>query len=167
MTFRSLRRPLQLPATTRFELVTEWHLDSPVGRVWEELTRPEDWPSWWRAVKRVEEISPGATDGVGAVRRFTWATALPYTITIEMKTRRIEPMLLLEGQARGDLDGMGRWTLEAGGNSTHVRYEWQVELTKPWQRALAPVLRPVFAWNHYVVMGWGYAGLAKRLRQRA
>ena len=38
-----------------------------------------------------------------------------------------------------------------------------VEVTKPWQRALAPLLRPVFAWNHNTVMGWGQGGLARRL----
>jgi hypothetical protein len=47
-----------------------------------------------------------------------------------------------------------------------VRYEWIVEVTKPWQRLLAPVLRPVFTWNHNVVMGWGYDGLVKKLAAR-
>lgn len=153
-------------ATTRFELVTEWHLDAPVERVWKELSRPEDWPLWWRAVKHLEQIAPGGADGIGAVRRFTWTTALPYTITFDMEATRIEPMRLLEGRARGQLDGVGRWTLSPAGTGTHVRYDWQVELTKPWQRALAPVLHPVFAWNHDVVMGWGRRGIAQRLRQQ-
>ena len=39
-----------------------------------------------------------------------------------------------------------------------------VEVTKPWQRRFAPVLRPMFTWNHNVVMGWGEDGLARKLR---
>lgn len=157
---------MQLVAATRFELVTEWHLDTPIERVWEVLSRPEEWPSWWRAVKRVEDIAAGGPEGVGAVRRFTWGTALPYTITFDMEVTRIEPMRLIEGRARGELDGVGRWTLIPDGGGTHVRYDWHVELTKPWQRALAPLLRPAFAWNHNVVMAWGREGLAHRLRER-
>lgn len=147
----------------RFELVTHWQLAAPPEAVWVELVRTEQWPDWWRAVKRVELVAPGGPDGVGAVRNFTWGTALPYTITFAMTATRVEPMTLLEGEARGELDGIGRWTLAEANGVTHVRYDWQVELTKPWQRMLAPVLRPVFAWNHTVVMGWGEAGIRKRL----
>ena len=35
--------------------------------------------------------------------------------------------------------------------------------SQAWQRALAPVLRPVFTWNHHVVMRWGEDGIRKRL----
>jgi len=28
---------------------------------------------------------------------------------------------------------------------------------------LAPIARPLFKWNHDVVMGWGSEGLARRL----
>lgn len=149
------------------KLVTEWQLDAPVESVWDQISRPEDWPIWWRAVRRVQLIAAGGADGVGTVRRFTWTTALPYTLTFDMETTQIEPMRLLEGRARGELDGVGRWTFAANGKQTLLRYDWHVELTRAWMRALAPILRPVFAWNHNVVMGWGHEGLAKRLRQRA
>ena len=48
-----------------------------------------------------------------------------------------------------------------------MRYDWRVDVTKPWQVALAPLLRPVFAWNHNVVMGWGYEDLKTRLMKTA
>ena len=155
---------MQLLAATHLELVTEWQLRAPLERVWEELSHPDAWPAWWRAVQRVEKITDGGPDGVGAVRRFTWATALPYTLTFELEATRIEPMHIIEGRARGELDGVGRWTIAPDGAGTHVRYDWKVDVTKPWQRLLAPVLKPVFAWNHNVIMGWGYEGLVKRLR---
>ena len=154
-------------AVTRFELVSEWRFDTPIERLWAELMAPEAWPQWWRAVKKVEAISPGDRTGVGAVRRFTWGTALPYTLSFNMTATRIEPMHIIEGQARGELDGTGRWTLTSDGDGSHVRYDWTVDITKPWQVALAPVLRPVFAWNHNVVMGWGYEDMKTRLIKTA
>jgi hypothetical protein len=150
-------------AAQRFDLTTDWHLPVPLEAVWEVLIRTEDWPSWWRAVKKVTLIAPGSPDGVGAVREFTWGTALPYTITFRMTATRVEPMKVIEGEARGELDGLGRWTLGEEEGGTHVHYDWQVDVTKPWQVALSPILRPVFAWNHVVVMGWGEEGIRRRL----
>lgn len=147
----------------QFNLTTEWRVKAPLDRVWAELTRPEDWPQWWRAVKRVELLHAGDADGLGAERQLTWRTALPYELTFVMRTTRIEPMSVIEGQAIGELDGIGRWTPRDGGSETLVRYEWQVSVTRPWMRTLAPLLRPAFTWNHHVVMRWGYQGLCRRL----
>jgi hypothetical protein len=154
-------------AATRFDLVSEWDFVSPIERIWDELTHPEAWPNWWRAVRKVELISDGDASGVGAVRHFTWGTALPYTLGFEMTATSVEPMQLIEGRARGELDGVGRWTLSSSGTGTHVRYDWMIEITIPWQVALAPILRPMFAWNHNVVMGWGYQDLKRRLGENA
>ena len=79
---------------------------------------------------------------------------------------KVEPMTLIEGRAEGELAGLGRWTLRPDGARTHVRYEWIVEVTKPWMRFAAPLLRPVFAWNHGKVMDWGYEGLTRKLAAR-
>jgi uncharacterized protein YndB with AHSA1/START domain len=147
-----------------FYLVTEWQLDAPVERVWSLLKNVETWPSWWRAVRCVEKLQDGDADGVGAVHRMTWKTALPYQLTFDMRTERVEPMTEMEGRASGELDGVGLWTLRPHGENTHVRYDWNVEVTKPWMKALAPILRPVFAWNHNVVMGWGEEGIRSRLK---
>jgi hypothetical protein len=138
-----------------------------IGRIWAELSTPDAWPDWWRAVRKVELLAEGGRDGVGAIRRFTWGTALPYTLSFDMTATRVEPLAVLEGRARGELDGTGRWTLRRDGEGTHVRYDWQIDITKPWQVALAPLLRPLFSWNHNVVMGWGYEDLKTRLMKTA
>jgi uncharacterized protein YndB with AHSA1/START domain len=153
-----------MPAT-QFHLITTWRFDAPLAAVWRTLSAPEDWPTWWRAVTRVETLAPGDAEGIGALRRLTWRTALPYTLTFAMRTTRVEPMRLIEGRAEGELNGLGRWTLAEDGAGTRVRYDWIVEVEKPWMRALAPLLRPVFAWNHNKVMAWGEEGLKRRLAQ--
>ncbi len=153
-------------AATQFHLITDWTLEAPLESVWQALMAPEEWPSWWRAVARVERLKDGDANGVGAVRRITWRTALPYTLSFAMRVTRVEPMTLIEGRAEGELSGVGRWTPRADGAHTQVRYDWIVEVTKPWMRLAAPLLRPVFAWNHGKVMGWGYEGLTRKLAAR-
>jgi hypothetical protein len=62
------------------------------------------------------------------------------------------------------LTGRGTWRLTETDGQTQVRYDWRVEATRPWMRALAPIGRPLFAWNHGIVMEWGRRGLSRRLR---
>ena len=75
----------------------------------------------------------------------------------------------LEGIASGELSGRGAWTFSTRGADelTHVRYDWEVDANKVWMRALAPILRPVFEWNHDYVMEKGRIGLNARLSQRS
>lgn len=150
---------------THFSLVTEWRLDAPVERVWALIEATEAWPGWWRAVKGAWIVRVGAKDGVGAVHRLAWSTALPYALTFDVETVRVEPLRELEGRAFGELDGTGIWTFTPEGDATRVRYLWRVEVTKPWMRLLAPLLRPVFKWNHNKVMAWGLEGARRQLAE--
>ncbi len=150
-------------AIRQFALTTRWHLDAPVERVWEALSKPQEWPRWWRYVRAVEEIDGGDADGIGALRRYTWTSRLPYRIRFAMRTTALRRPHLMEGSASGDLEGHGRWELEPEGATTRVRYDWTVALDKAWMRAFAPVLAPVFAWNHDQVMRAGGSGLARHL----
>lgn len=154
-------------AASDYRLLTHWSLRAPWQDVWDALMQPESWPRWWKGVRAVRLLEPGDARGVGACRRMTWRSALPYELTFDMRTVRIEPHRLIEGVAEGELRGRGTWTLAAEGACTTVRYEWVVEATKPWMRALAPIARPLFEWNHGVVMGWGQQGLASMLAARA
>jgi hypothetical protein len=72
-------------------------------------------------------------------------------------------LAFIEGEAVGELTGTGRWRLAEREGITEVRYDWNVSTTKAWMNLLAPVARPLFKWNHDVVMNWGAEGLARRL----
>jgi hypothetical protein len=150
-------------AATEFALVTAWRLKAPVDAVWTEIEAPERWPDWWRYVKRVEVLERGDARGLGAVRRFTWSSKLPYALSFAVKVARIEKPYLLEGQAEGELDGTGTWHLSEIGGVTNMRYDWRVRTTKPWMRVAAPLARPIFGWNHHGVMRAGGEGLARKL----
>jgi len=147
----------------QFHLVTHWHLDAPIRRVWEALSKPGDWPRWWRYVRAVEQLAPGDDEGIGAVRRYTWTSRLPYRIRFDMRTTALQEPVLMEGVASGDLQGSGRWQLQSEGSTTRVRYDWIVLVDKPWMRLFAPVLAPAFAWNHNQVMREGGRGLAAHI----
>lgn len=151
----------------QFQLVSEWRIEAPLDQVWDALCAVEKWPGWWPSVKRVEALTRGDQDGIGAVNRFTWTTALPYDLSFDMTVAAMEPMRRIEGHATGELEGIGVWTLSRGSGgtdgSTSARYDWRVDAAKPWMRRLAPLLAPVFAWNHDKVMCRGQEGLRRYL----
>ena len=150
----------------RYEFLTTWVLDAPIDGVWDTLYESTRWPEWWRGVERVQVIEPGDGDRVGELARYTWRSRLPYRLEFDMRTDRVERPYLVEGTAQGELSGAGRWRLFDARGTTAVTYEWQVETTERWMNALAPLARPVFAWNHDVVMRAGGEGLARRLGVR-
>lgn len=147
----------------QFRLVSEWRLDAPLDWVWDALCDVEHWPDWWPSVTHVEPLAPGDENGIGAANRFTWATALPYDLAFVMTVADMQSMRRIEGHAAGELEGTGVWTLNHADGRTVARYDWQVDVTKPWMRRVAPLLTPVFAWNHGVVMRRGEEGLRRHL----
>jgi hypothetical protein len=151
--------------STHFDLVSQWRIHAPVDRVWAALTDPEGWPAWWPYVKAVRTLRSGGSDGVGAVRRIDWSTRLPYRIVIEVESVEVVRHQRLRGRSRGQLEGEGLWLLRAEPAFTDVTYVWRVTLKRPWMRWLAPLLAPVFRWNHDGVMRAGEAGLRRLLEQ--
>lgn len=150
----------------QYSFVTHWRIEAPIDAVWDAIYESEKWPEWWLYVQRVQKLQAGDENGVGAVHRISWKTALPYTIVFDSRTTRVERPRLLEIVAFGELDGTGRWALETEGAVTHVRYDWNVSTKKAWMNALAPLLRPAFEWNHDKLMTRGGQDLARYLGAR-
>ena len=86
-----------------YEFVTIWRVKAPLESVWNEIYHSPDWPTWWNGVESVFELRKGDERGVGSVYRYTWKSKLPYRLSFEMKIVRVEPPLLLEGVASGEL----------------------------------------------------------------
>lgn len=142
-----------------YAFTTLWQIPAPVAPIWAAITAVERWPQWWRGVKAVVPLRGGDAQGVGAVYRYTWQSRLPYRLTFIMETTAVEPLRRIEGRAEGELQGVGRWTFAEADGTTTVRYDWNVATTRAWMNLLAPLARPLFAWNHDVVMDWGREGL--------
>jgi hypothetical protein len=116
----------------------------------------ERWPSWWRGVERISVL------GIDRYR-VAWRSRIPYELEFDFEVGSTEPPREMEGTATGELTGAGHWRLFEQDGATAVLYEWNVETAKLWMNLLGPVARPVFEYNHDVVMRWGGEGLARRL----
>ena len=147
----------------RYSFLTTWLLQSPRQPVWDAIYDEAGWPEWWRGVEVAEELRPGDELGVGTKSRMVWRSWLPYRVEFEVTATKVERFSLMEGQAIGDLEGVGRWRLLEQDGITAVLYEWNVATTKPWMNRMVPLLRPIFEWNHDWVMRRGGEGIAARL----
>lgn len=146
----------------QYEFVTTWCVDAPIDRVFWALEDSARWPEWWQGVRSAELLEDGDENGVGRLWRYVWRSRLPYNLEFDSRVTRLERPWLIEGQAEGELTGIGRWRLFEG-RGTAVVYEWNVRTSRAWMNAFAPLARPVFAWNHDVVMRQGAEGLARLL----
>lgn len=145
-----------------YEFVTTWFLDAPIDRVFSAIEDSARWSEWWDGVRSAELLEDGDEQGVGRLWRYVWRSRLPYDLAFDSRVTRLERPWLIEGRAEGELTGIGRWRLFEG-SGTAVVYEWNVSTSRRWMNALAPVARPLFAWNHDVVMRQGGEGLARLL----
>ena len=124
--------------------------------MWDTLEEVDSWPEWWRGVECVRLLD-------GERYRISWRSRIPYELTFEFAVERVDRPHEMRGTASGALAGTGHWRLYEHEGVTAVTYDWNVSTTKTWMNLLAPLARPVFEYNHDVVMRWGGEGLARRL----
>ena len=146
-----------------YHYVSTWQLQAPIEQVWAAITDLEHLPAWYRGVQQAQELAPGDTQGVGRRVRSVIKGRLPLRLAFETTVTRSVPPGNQELRAEGELAGTGRWSLEQQGEVTTARYTWDVRTTRPWMNLLAPVARPVFAWNSKGVMLQAGEGLARFL----
>jgi uncharacterized protein YndB with AHSA1/START domain len=146
-----------------YRFLTTWLLEAPREPIWDAIYDSERWPEWWHGVIEADKIEEGDASGIGQYGRYIWKSKLPYKLEFFVRTTKVEKPYLLEGNAEGELAGVGRWRLFEQGGVTAVLYEWNVRTTRAWMNLLTPVARPIFAVNHDYVMRNGGRGLSKLL----
>ena len=121
-----------------YSFLSTWCLEAPREPVWKAIWESERWPEWWRGVVAAQKLAEGDASGLGQVGRYTWRSKLPYDLEFEMTTTRVDKPHLLEGEADGELAGIGRWRLfeENGGAAgdgpvTVIRFSQVVESVAP------------------------------------
>lgn len=151
-----------------YSFTTIWRLEAPIDRVYDAIEDSLAWPTWWPMVRAVEEVAPGDADGLGSVRRYVFSTRLPYTLSFDSVLTRRERPVALAGEARGELEGIGAWSLSESDGWTIVRYEWDIRTTRPWMNLLAPLpfVDGIFRLNHHAVMRDGLRGIRRLLGVR-
>jgi uncharacterized protein YndB with AHSA1/START domain len=157
--------------TAYFDLVSHWRLDAPVASVWRAITETEHWPRWWPGVVGVKRLKNGDEVGVGRVQQISFRTGLGYRLHLALEVTEVLREERLRARAAGTLAGEGIWLMkqaapEAGGH-TDVTFVWRVTLPPGLLRWTAPLLAPLFRWNHKRVMRAGRIGLTDYLAQSA
>jgi len=147
-----------------YHLLTIWRIEAPLEKVYAAIHDSLHWPGWWPGMQKVEQTADGDADGINSVRRYAWQGQLPYRVEFEVRTTRIEKWVAIEGTARGDLEGVGRWHFSRQGAVSVVCYEWHVRSTRWWMNLIAPFARSIFIRNHAQIMEQGGSGLAQLLR---
>jgi uncharacterized protein YndB with AHSA1/START domain len=146
-----------------YNFLTVWKFDAPLEKVYNAIHNADTYHLWWKGQSPVETIKKGDVLGVGAVKKFRTRSALPYTLTYTGTVLEVEPLKKVVGTTVGELEGRGTWVFEQQNGTAIVKYYWVVKTNSRFMNMLAPVLKPLFEWNHDVVMRWGGQGLAKYL----
>jgi ribosome-associated toxin RatA of RatAB toxin-antitoxin module len=136
-----------------FHFVNVWHLKYRPEEVYRVLEDVGGYPRWWPEVRRVDRIDDSTV-------RIVARSVLPYSLTFQATDSRQDKKAgVLEIDMRGDLEGFSRWTIEPGRSGTRATFEEEVIIRKESLRRFAVVARPLFRWNHAVMMRHGRRGL--------
>ena len=146
-----------------YRFCTTWVLEAERERVWDAIYDSDSWPQWWRGVTKAERLADGDENGLGQHGIYHWRARLPYTVRFEIVSTLVDRPFELAGDASGGLAGTGHWRFYEAGGTTAVVYDWNVRTTKAWMNLFAPLLRPVFEWNHDWVMRRGGEGISSLL----
>jgi uncharacterized protein YndB with AHSA1/START domain len=149
-----------------YKFLTRWELQAPIETVWDAVSDPRTYTKWFPYISRVAQVAPGDPDGAGRAYRFTITGKLPYSLSFTVENVHQDPPRLLVSRSTGQLEGTGRWELSQEGDITTALYYWHVRTTRRWMNLTAPLLRPLFAWNHHKIMDKGGTRLAAYLGAR-
>ena len=147
----------------RYHFRSDFTLTSSRDAVWTALRAVDQWPTWWRWLKRIDVVR-GATSehGVGAIHRNHISSPTGYSFRFQGETVDADHLRRIDLVLSGEIDGRVRYVLsDAPSGGTLVAYAQLVETPKWWMNLLAPLARPAFTWNHGRLMTDFGRGLAK------
>jgi uncharacterized protein YndB with AHSA1/START domain len=152
-------------AANTYKFVDRWHIPYPIEMVWEALSLPEHYPTWWQGVYlSARTLVDGSPDGAGRQVAVVARGWLPYRLRFTIETLNLRKPHLIEFRASGDfVTDASRWLLKSEANGTRVTLEWNPRVEKPIVKFLSPILKPIFRWNHHWTMRRGQVQLASYL----
>jgi len=145
----------------RYRFTDDWYVAAEPHVTRDLLRRVEDWPDWWPSSLSVEPV-PTRVAGATEASRYRFQTRLPYQMVFQADVVRDDPMAV-ETVVVGRVQGFGRWGVVPTPGGTRIHFDWSVDPQVVWMRALSPLARPVFIWNHQALMAEGARAFADRL----
>jgi hypothetical protein len=155
-------------AAHQFRFVEEWRLPgATAAEVYEVLAQGELLPQWWRGVYlEARRLTPGSDPRVGAKLAAKVRGFLPFVLNFEIEATELDPPRRVAVATSGDLSGAWRATLTQEDWGVRADLLFTVEIDRPGMRLVAPLLRPLFALNHYWTTPRGEKGLRAFLAER-
>lgn len=149
-----------------FFIPSQWEFAAPIRElqpILEDLSCLRQW--WGRVFLHVDELCAG--DGSGEGRTFMCHTKgfLPYSLQFIATVDSRESNRVVFTMD-GDFDGQATICAREQDGVTRVDVTWAFALCHPRLKYLAPLLRPLFIWNHRWAMRQGQRGLQTMLMDR-
>jgi hypothetical protein len=156
-----------MPANV-FRFDEHWDLPgATVAEVYDVLAHGERLPQWWRGVYLdAAKLSDNPEPRVGDRLRARARGALPYELNFILEATALDPDRRVQVRTFGDFDGVWTATLSQIEAGVRVDLVWEVTVLRPILKRLAPLLRPLFAWNHRWTTPRGEQGLKAYLAER-
>ena len=148
-----------------YVFVDEWDVAAPPEAVFAAIADARTYPQWWRPVYL--DVDADGPAELGKESRQHFKGRLPYHLHTRSRVVALDAPRTVTAEVDGDLRGRGTWTLTPTATGTHVRFDWQVHADRRLLRALTPVLRPVFRWNHNWAIARAMDGLEPYARRAA
>lgn len=147
-----------------YRFVTKWVMETTASQAWEVL-KSQNYGDWWEGVT-VNVLDSGDKAGLGGISEIIFKTKLPYKISFKSRLTKLDSPSLIEMEVFGELEGTGRYDIAQSGDVTNIVYTWDIQSNRVWMNRMAPVMKPLFVWNHDQVMHRGAVGLAKHLNAK-
>lgn len=148
-----------------YHFVTNWFLNVPIEKIWQEIADPQSWTTWFQDFKKVTPRSLEVTLPHKVLTDVEYRGNLPYTFCFTLEVTTIEPPQLMELKATGDLIGTGKWVLKSQDQGTAVSYYWDVGIANPFFNLLTaiPWIKAPTEKNHNISMERAYYALKGKL----
>lgn len=129
----------------------------PPEEMWEALSEPRRFSSWWGWLSELDVDGDGLADGV--VLTGVVSPPVPYRMGVRVRFDRCVAPRLIEATVDGDLRGPARLVLEPDGGGTRAEVTWEVEMMQLPMRLACRVAHPLFRWGHDRVVEMTVRGL--------
>jgi hypothetical protein len=141
-----------------------WQLPVNKRKVWQALTeQPFSWQNWWPELNDVHDMKL-AKGLSGTTFSCTWRAPMGYRLKSDVTIGEVIDYKKVTLHSDGDVRGTVTCQLTEVSGQTKIKIDWRVTTTKAWMNYLTPLLKPLFTYNHHVVMRSGERGFRNYLR---
>jgi hypothetical protein len=151
-----------------FRFEESWDIPGAgVEEVYDVLAHGDLLPLWWKGVYlEARKITGDGEPRPGAKLAAKVRGFLPFTLNFVIEATDLEPPRRVAVKTSGDLDGAWSATLSQREGGVHADLVFEVAVERPGMRLMAPLLRPLFALNHYWTTPKGEKGLREFVAAR-